>query len=111
MGLNVDAMRPMYEKAANERLILGLTIGGIARTEKIEVSDDVINQHLETIAAGFGDPAMVRSWYQEKEERMDSLKGDALEKLVINWIVDKAQVSEEKVSFAKLIAQTAESAE
>lgn len=111
VGLTPEAMAPMYQEQAKDRLILGMVMGEIGKKEGIEVTDEALDARLDEIAAQIGQVDAVKSFYKSNPEHMEQLRGDVMEKAIIDWIVAKGKVTDETISLTDLKKRQAEKSE
>jgi trigger factor len=58
---------------------------------------------LATIASTYEEPEKVIELYARDQELMNNLRNRVLEDQVIDWIVDRAKVTEEKLTFDQVM--------
>jgi len=56
------------------------------------------------MAAGFGDSEAFVNWYYSQPERLQEVENMTLEEQLVDWVLSKAQLSEETVSFDDAVA-------
>ena len=92
-----------YRAIAERRVRLGLLLGEIGRSNKIEVPEKMIHQELATRARQYpGQEREVVDYYMKTPEAMASLRAPLFENLVIQHIVEKAEVKDKKVTSDQL---------
>jgi trigger factor len=88
---------------ACRRVALGLLMSRIAATQKIEVDSQRVHDHLESIAASYQNPAEALDWYKKTPQALDGVRGLALEDQVVEWVLERARVSERASTFAEIM--------
>ncbi|MGA0100297.1 MAG: trigger factor [Steroidobacteraceae bacterium] len=115
-GLQMEAMRRMgarnarqvparqpFEQPARRRVALGLLLGEAVNKAGIRLDAGRVQARLEEIAAGFEDPAAARQQYAENEGAMRQLQMMVLEDQLVDYILEKAQVTAQPASFKDIM--------
>ncbi|MBF0622145.1 MAG: trigger factor [Magnetococcales bacterium] len=102
LGLTDEQWGAQFKDTANERVLLGLVIGAIARKEKIATEEADIDAYLDDLEERVGQS--IKKWVKENKEQLDEIKGTVLEQKVMDFIVSKADLTEESVSYKELMA-------
>ena len=92
-----------FEAEARRRVALGLLISRLAAMQRIEVDSQRVRDHLESIAASYQDPAEVLSWYEKTPQAFDGVRALVLEEQVVEWVLERARVSESPSTFAEIM--------
>jgi trigger factor len=85
---------------------LGLVVGDLVRTQKLEATPEQIKAHIEDLAASYEKPAEVVRWYYGDKRRMAEVEAIVVEANVTAFLVSKAQVVEKTISFEELMGQS-----
>ncbi|MBN1153437.1 trigger factor [candidate division KSB1 bacterium] len=97
-AVDEQALRSEYRGETIRRIKWMLIQDEIVKAENLSISDDEINDHIETLASNPQmDAIKVRSYYR-KPEHLNHLKDDLLERKVIKFIADQSKVKEKKVT-------------
>ena len=99
--LPLDNMR----ENAKKRVALGLLLGHIIRSENLKPDPQRVRQAIEDLAENYEDPQQVIEWYYENPEQMAQIESQVLEQMAIEWIVERARVTEEPIAFDELMKQ------
>ncbi len=104
-GHDHDAIEPTDEQTelAERRVRLGLLLAEVGNTEKIEVSDQELQQAMFQQAQQY--PGQEREYFefvQKNPQAQQQLRAPIFEDKVVNYIFELAQVKEKKVSKAEL---------
>jgi len=94
MNLDVDKMSERFAPNAERMVRVSLLIDAIARKENVEVSYPEIDAEMKAMAEAQGmEYEKVREAYSS-EERMDSLRDRLLERKVLAFLMENAEVTE-----------------
>jgi len=95
MSLDVDKMSERFAPNAERMVRVSLLIDAIARKENIDASYSEIDAEMKAMAAAQGmEYEKVRETYSS-EERMDALRDRLLERKVMGFLMENAEVTEE----------------
>jgi trigger factor len=98
-------MKSDYRAIAERRVRLGLLLAEVGRANNITVSQDELNRALMEQARRFpGQERQVVEYYRANPQLMDSLKAPIYEDKVVDFIVEKSQVSDRAISPKDLAA-------
>lgn len=97
--------RELFEEQAKRRVVVGLLLGEVIKTEELKADDEKVKALIEEMATAYEDPAEVMAYYAQNEQMMNNMRNVALEEQAIDAIIAKAQVSEKAVSFNELMNQ------
>jgi len=95
--------REPFEESARRRVSLGLLIGEVRRTAEIRLDQDRIRAKLQEIAGGYPNPEEVVKIYASNRDLMSQLETSVLEEQVVEWLLERAQVSDKAVAFKELM--------
>lgn len=96
-------LKEEYQKMALRRVRLGILLSDIGAKNKIEVSQDELNQALIAEARQFpGQERKVLEHYKEHPEHLEALKGPILEEKVVDFILENVKLEEKKTSIEAL---------
>ena len=98
-----DDMEKLYLKEASERVKAGLLLREIINNEKFKISQENINNWIDTISRGQGNRGEIENYYLNNEEAKKNMESVILENLAIKWVVSKAEVTEKDYSFDDLV--------
>jgi trigger factor len=94
MNLDVDKMGERFAPNAERMVRVSLLIDAIARKENIEASFTEIDAEMKAMAEAQGmEYEKIREMYSS-EERMDALRDRLLERKVLGFLMENAEVSE-----------------
>jgi len=94
--------RGAFEEPARRRVTLGLILGEIIRSAGLKVDRQKVQARLDEIAAAYPNSDEVRRTYLQSAEAMRQIEATVLEDQVIDWVLERASVSERPSSFSEL---------
>ncbi|MFY2764369.1 trigger factor [Arenimonas sp. MALMAid1274] len=93
--------------AARNRVAAGLLVGEVARQNDLKLDGKRLNETLQLIASTYEDPQQVIELYRNDPNLMSSLRGRVMEEQVIDWIAERADATEQALSFSELMRPAA----
>ena len=93
----------LFNEEATRRVQLGLLISEVIKQESIESNQELVESAIEEMAIAYEQPDQVRDYYRQNQQARSGIEGMVLEDQVVNHILDKAKVTEQKVSFDDLM--------
>jgi trigger factor len=111
-GIDAEAMElsaDMFTEQARTRVSLGLLLAEVIRENDIKPEPQRVSARIQTIASTYEQPEEVVRWYMGNKERLSEIETSVLEEQVVEWVLGKAQVSDEQSSFEALMKPPAHS--
>lgn len=105
MGLKEGSQAPArgaFEAPARRRVALGLIMGEIIREANLKVDRQRVQSRLEEIASSYPNSDEVRRAYLQNADAMRQIDATVLEDQVIDWVLERASVTERASSFSEL---------
>jgi trigger factor len=103
-GKTEEQAREEYRKLAERRVRLGLVIGQIGDDGKIEVTEDELRRALVEQTRQFpGQEKLVYEYYEKTPGAISQLRAPIFEEKVVSYVLDKAKVTDKKVSVEELM--------
>jgi trigger factor len=105
MGIKDPGQAPArgaFEEPARRRVALGLIMGEIIRSEKLKADRQRVQSRLEEIASSYPNSDEVRRTYLQNADAMRQIEATVLEDQVIDWVLERARVTERASSFSEL---------
>lgn len=96
-----------FMEVARRRVLMGLLVGEVARTNKLMLDPKRLNETLRLIASTYEEPEQVIELYRNDPQLMSGLQNRVMEEQVIDWIAERAQHTDEKLTFQEAIAPQA----
>jgi trigger factor len=94
--------REVFEDQARRRAALGLLMGQIVQSEGIKVDRERVQTRLNDLVASYPNPDEVRRAYMQNADAMRQVESVVLEDQVVDWIVDRARVTDKPMTFKEL---------
>lgn len=108
-GKTEDEVRAEYRAIAERRVRLGLVLGEIGNSAKIDVTQDELRNALFAQARRFpGQEKMVYEYFGKNPDAVAQLRAPIYEDKVVDHIAALAKVTERKVEAAELLASMEE---
>jgi trigger factor len=94
--------REPFEEPARRRVMLGLLIGELVRREGIKADRQAIIRRLDEMVAAYPNAEEVRRAYLQDQNAMRQIETGVLEDQVVDWVMGRARVTDQPISFAEL---------
>jgi trigger factor len=94
--------REVFEDPARRRAALGLLMGQIVQAEGIKVDRERVQNRLNDLVASYPNPDEVRRAYLQNADAMRQVESAVLEDQVVDWIVERARVTDKPMTFKDL---------
>ena len=91
--------------AARKRVLVGLLVGEAARRNDLRLDPRRVTETLKLIASTYEEPQQVIELYRNDAQLMSGLQSRVMEEQVIDWIAERAQHTEQALSFSEAIRQ------
>jgi trigger factor len=85
--------------AARKRVLVGMLVGEVARRNELQLDPKRLNETLRLIASTYEEPEQVIELYRNDPQLMSGLQSRVMEEQVIDWIAERAQHTEQALSF------------
>lgn len=89
----------LFTEQAKDRVKVGLLLGEVIKTNKLQVEDARVQSLIETVASAYEDPQEVIQYYNSNKELLQGMRNVALEEQAIDLVLAKAKVTEQKAKF------------
>jgi trigger factor len=100
-----DQLQSEYRKIAERRVRLGLVLAEIGRANNVQVTDQELGEAMRTEAMKYGPQAQqVFDLFRQNPNAQAQLRAPIFEDKVVDLIVEKAKVKDQKVSKDDLMA-------
>ena len=97
-------LKAEYRAIAVRRVRLGLLLAEVGRTHNITVAPEEINRALTEQARKFpGQERRIIEYYRDHPEAVDQIRAPIFEDKVIDFILERAQVTERSVPVSELV--------
>ncbi len=92
-----------FAAQAKRRVSLGLLLSEIAKANAIKADADRVRARIDDFAKSYEDPAEVVAWYYADPKRLGEVEALALEDTLVDWVLARAQVTDEVQSAEQLM--------
>ncbi|HHW4678655.1 MAG TPA: trigger factor [Xylella sp.] len=92
-----------FMDAACKRVLVGLLVGEIAGRNQLRLEPSRVTETLHLIASTYEEPEEVFQMYRNDPKLMESVQSLVMEEQVIEWIAERAQCTEQVLSFQEAI--------
>ncbi len=111
-ALDEEKLKVEYRGIAERRVRLGLLLAEVGRNHNISVTPDEINRALTERARQFpGQERRVIEYYRNHPEAIDQIRAPMFEDKVIDFILERADLTERRVPVAELLKDDEEEGE
>ena len=86
---------------ARNRVAAGLLVGEIARQNGLKLDFERVKETLSLIASTYEEPKQVIELYRNDPNLMSGLQNRVMEEQVIDWVAERAQATEQELSFTE----------
>lgn len=93
-----------FMEPARKRVLVGLLVGEVARSNQLRLDPQRLNETLRLIASTYEEPDQVIELYRNDPQLMSGLQNRVMEEQVIDWIAERAQHTEKQLSFQEAIS-------
>jgi trigger factor len=94
-----------FMESARKRVLVGLLVGEVARSNDLKLDPKRLNESLRLIASTYEEPQQVIDLYRNDPQLMSGLQNRVMEEQVIDWIAERAQHTDQPMSFQEAIGQ------
>jgi trigger factor len=94
----------MFEEQAKRSAALRLILSDVVNSNSLQATPEQIRAMVETFAQSYEKPEELVSWYYSDVKRLDEPAALATEENVVNWVLEKAKVTNKKIKFDELMA-------
>ncbi len=99
-----DELKAEYRKIAERRVRLGLVLAEIGQRAEVTVPNEDLQRQLINTARSYpGQEKEVLEFYQKNPAAMQQLRAPLFEEKVVDYILERAEVTEKNVSKEKLM--------
>jgi trigger factor len=92
-----------FVEPARRRVALGMLIGEVIKTRGIELDRAKVDERLAEMAASYPDPDSILKAYRQNPEALRQVETMVLEDQVIDYLLARAQVTDQPSSFKELM--------
>ncbi len=92
-----------FQEAARRRVALTLLVGELIKLANLQVDQSRVMERFQELVAGFPDPAQALQTYRTNPQLQRQMEAAVLEDQVVDWVVERARISDEPTSFKELM--------
>lgn len=97
----------LFDEQAKRRVKVGLLLSEVVKGNELKADEDRVKEMIETMASAYEDPSEVVAYYNNDEKLMQQMRDLALEDQAIDFVLEKADVSEKEQGFNDIINKNA----
>ena len=91
------------EERARRRVALGLVVGELVRQQSLAAKPDQVRALVTEHAQTYEQPFEVVKWVYSDPQRLSEFEGLAVEANVVKWVLERAKVEDQAISFEALM--------
>ncbi|MCB5363322.1 trigger factor [Pusillimonas sp. CC-YST705] len=103
---NADTMpipAEAFTEESQRRVRLGLLVSELISDANLQVKPEQVRERIEELAQSYEQPAQVVAYYLSDRQRRAEVEAVVLEDNVVDHVLSKAQVEDEKISFEEIM--------
>ena len=101
-----DELKAEYRSIAERRVRLGLVLAEIGRVNEVQIAEEEVARALNQEASRYpGQEKQVIEFFRNNPNAMAQLRAPIFEEKVVDWILEKAEVTEKSVSREELLKE------
>lgn len=108
--LNREFEPERFAERARTRVQIGLLVGQIVRDQNMNPNPAKVREMVEELAASYEDPQAFIKWHYAEAGRLAEVETAVLEEAVVEWLLERAEVTEKHMNFDELLAERRRSA-
>ncbi|WP_350283212.1 trigger factor [Nitrosomonas sp.] len=93
----------VFLEKAERRVKLGLILSKLIDTHELSVKPEEVRSFIEEHAQGYENPEQVIKWHYASPERLKEIEPLILEENAVSWLLDKAKIIDQSVTFDELM--------
>jgi len=100
---NSNLQRDTFLEKAERRIKLGLILSKLIETHELSVKPEQVRSFINEHAQSYENPEQVVKWHYASPERLKEVESFVLEDNAVSWILDKANIVDQNVTFDELM--------
>lgn len=100
---NLPIPAEAFSAESERRVRLGLLVSELVSKAELQAKPEQVRARIEELAQNYEQPAQVVAYYLSDRQRRAEIEAIVLEDTVVNHVLAKAQVTDEKVDFDELM--------
>ncbi|HZF19311.1 MAG TPA: trigger factor [Burkholderiales bacterium] len=93
----------VLEERARRRVALGLVVGELVKEHALAAKPEQVRALVTSHAQTYEQPFEVVKWVYSDPQRLSEFEGLAVEENVVKWVLERAKVEEQEISFEALM--------
>jgi trigger factor len=98
-GAEPELPRSFFEEQAQKRVGLSLLIAEFAKSNAVQVDEEMVRSTIENLASSYEQPEQVIQHYNQNPSLMESVRGLVMEELVVERLLESVNVTEKSTTF------------
>ncbi|HHO70481.1 MAG TPA: trigger factor [Halothiobacillus sp.] len=108
---NTNTIDPsLFKDEAERRVRLGLIVAELVKSADIRLDEERLEAFIDDIAAVYDEPEQVKRHYKASEELMMNARTVVIEDQVVDYVIEKAKVTDKPMSFKDVMNPSASAA-
>jgi trigger factor len=106
MGIQDQGKLPapeLFEETARKRVTVGLLIGEVIRQNELKLDAAKVEEKLVQLTADYDDAENMIKMYRANAQAMGQVQNLVMEEQVVEWLLEKAAVTDKKMTFKELM--------
>jgi trigger factor len=91
------------EERARRRVTLGLVVGELVKEHALAAKPEQVRALVTSHAQTYEQPFEVVKWVYSDPQRLSEFEGLAVEENVVTWVLERAKVEDQEISFEALM--------
>jgi trigger factor len=104
LGFPANLPADFFVEKAQRRVALGLILNKFIAEHELKIDAAQVREKVEQMASTYEQPQAVIDHYYSQRERLDTVKSVLLEEAAVALVVKQANIEDEVLSFAELMA-------
>jgi len=92
-----------FQESARRRVALGLLLGEVIKSSGVAVDRSRVQSKIQEMAMQYPDPVQALKLYRENQDAQRQLENLVLEEQVVEWLLERAKVTEQPMSFKEIM--------
>ena len=93
----------IFAEQASRRVKLGLIVGEIVTKNELKSDEKKVDEMLNTLASTYEEPEQLIEYYKTNPQAMQTIQAAVMEEMIVDWVIEQANVVDEKMKFADLM--------
>lgn len=105
-NLDIDSLLPddMFQEQADNRVKLGLVLNAIIQQQSLTADADKVRALIEEEASTYENPEEVVNYFYSNQQQLQQFEYAVMEDTIVEQLLEKAQVSDESVSYETMMS-------